>query len=160
MSSIEVKDFPALRLASMRYTGTFFGPGIAMTWARFGTWAGARGLMVPDAQMLGISLDNPQVTPPTQCRYDCAIVVDESFKPDAEVEIQTFPGGSYACVPFEGTAMEMGAAWMKVFSHDLPQAGLQPVAAPPFELYSGLNTVDPATGRIRCKLCAAVGPAA
>ncbi|MFZ4284947.1 AraC family transcriptional regulator [Variovorax sp. HJSM1_2] len=158
MSSLEVREFPALRLASMRYTGTFFGPGIAMTWARFGSWAGARGLMLPEVRMLGISLDNPQLTPAALCRYDCAIVVDESFQPDAEVEIQTFPGGRYACVPFKGTAMEMGAAWMKLFSQDLPQAGLSAVAALPFELYTGLHTVDPATGRITCLLCAGVAP--
>ncbi len=159
MSSVDIKEFPSLRLATMRYTGTFFGPGIGLMWVAFGTWAKARGLMTPDCQMLGISLDNPQLTPPALCRYDCAIVVDDKFQPDAAVQLQTFPGGRYACVPFQGTAMECGAAWMKVFSQDLPQAGLSAVAALPFELYTGLDTLDPATGRITCLLCAGVGPA-
>ena len=124
--SVAIKTLPAMHVAYMRHTGPYGSPAIAQQWARFGEWATARGLMAPRRRMLGISLDNPMTTPPAQCRYDLCIEVDAGFQPDADVQLQDFPGGKYAAVPFKGTALAIGPAWMQMFGQWLPQAGLVP----------------------------------
>jgi AraC family transcriptional regulator len=153
---VQIKTLPAMHVAYMRHTGPYGGPGIAQQWIDFGAWATAQGLMQPRRRMLGISLDNPMTTPPAQCRYDLCIEVDAGFAPDGEVALQDFPGGRYACVPFQGTAMAIGAAWMQVFAQWLPQGGHQPTGQPALEFYDTDFAFDTETGAFNCELCVPV----
>ncbi|MDB5893714.1 MAG: transcriptional regulator [Rhodoferax sp.] len=151
-----LKTLPALHLAYVRHTGPYGSPGIAQQWISFGAWATAHGLMSPRRRMLGISLDNPMTTPPALCRYDLCIEVDAGFEPEGDVALQDFAGGRHACVPFKGTAMAIGAAWMQVFAQWLPQAGLQPTGAPALEFYDTDFEFDAQTGVFNCDLCVPV----
>lgn len=158
--SPEIKTFPPVRLAYMRYTGPYGHPDIAMHWQRFGQWCEAQGLMKPRRKMFGISLDNPMVTPPNECRYDLGVEVDASFKvTDAAtsgVAIQQFEGGRYACQSFNGTAAQIGMAWMAMFGQALPMSGLQREDKPSMEVYLEDFEMDPNTFAFGCLLCVPV----
>ena len=70
--------------------------------------------MEPRRTMYGVSHDNPDVTPPARCRYDACIEVDEGFRPEGEIGVQTLGGGRYACAEFAGPSTEIHTAWMKL----------------------------------------------
>ena len=160
--SLEIKTFPPVRLAYMRYTGPYGHPDIAMHWQRFGAWCEQQGLMQPRRKMYGISLDNPMLTPPDKCRYDLAIEVDKKFKvPDPAslgVDLQQYDGGRYACTSFTGTALQIGPAWMAVFGQALVMSGLQREDKPTMEVYLEDFELDPNTFAFSCLLCVPVKP--
>ena len=75
-----------------------------------------RVLLGPGAITLGVSHDDPDVTPPEKCRYDIGVVVDEAFRAEEHVSLQTIPG-----------------AWIDMFAVWLPDSGYQPRSGPCFE---------------------------
>jgi AraC family transcriptional regulator len=153
---VELRTLPAMQLAYMRHTGPYGHPGIGQTWARFAPWAGAQGLLRPGRALLGISQDDPMVTPPEKCRYDCCVEVDADFRANGEVGVQAFEGGRYACTRFTGTGADIHAAWMRMFAEWLPGSGWQPADRPALELYEPDFVVDKATGAFTCLLCVPV----
>jgi AraC family transcriptional regulator len=155
---IEVKQLPAARVAYLRHTGPF-GLEVSRTWDRFATWCSAQGLNNPRRTMWGISQDNPNVTAPEHCRYDCCVEVDDKFQPQGEIGVQLITAGQFACLQFHGTPLEIGAAWMQLYGQWLPSSGYQPAeTVAPYELYTEDFAVDPVTGAFSCWLCAPVRP--
>lgn len=153
---IELKTFPAMRLAYLRNTGPY-GPAVAQLWQRFAAWCGQQGYMNPRRKMYGISQDNPEITPPEKCRYDACIEVDDNFKPQGDIGVQNFGGGRYACGRFTGRpGNDVHDAWTHMFAVWLPQSGYQPDNNPALELYEEDFVVDPKTGAFSCWLCVPV----
>lgn len=157
---VELKTFPATRLAYMRWTGPYGHPGISHTWERFGAWCAQRGFMQPRRKMYGISQDNPEITPADKCRYDCCVVVEDGFSPQdaatSGVGMQSFAGGRYACARFAGTGADIHVAWTRMYGEWLPQSGWQADDKPGVELYDEDFVMDLATGAFNCWLCVPV----
>ena len=76
---VEIKTLPDTRVAYLRHVGPYGDSGIAAAWQRFAAWCGQAGLMQPRRRMFGVCLDDPTITPPEKCRYDCAVEVDATF---------------------------------------------------------------------------------
>jgi len=153
---VEFKTLAPTRLAYMRCTGPYGHPAIGQTWYRFGQWFGAR--FQSRRKMYGIAQDDPEITPPEKCRYDCCVEVDADFKPEGEIGVQDFPGGRYASAVFKGTGSTIHAAWMEMFREWLPGSGWQPASGPCFELYDEEFVMDEKTGEFTCWLCVPVKP--
>lgn len=156
---VDIRTLAPQRVAYLRYTGPFANDGVARTWQRFVAWFVSRGLMQPPRTRYGVSQDNPEITPPEHCRYDCCIAVDEDFRPEGEIGVQTIAGGTYACAPFDGVAADFSGAWMRLYGQWLPASDWQAEDRPPLEIYPADQIPDPQTGRIRCLLCIPVRPA-
>ena len=155
---VEIRNLPAARLAYMRHTGPYGDPAIGRTWERFGQWCAQRGLMQPPRAMIGISQDNPEITPADKLRYDCCVAVGDDFRPEGEVGTQDFAGGKYACAPFKGKTADIHAAWMRMYGQWLPQSGWQADDRAGIELYEENFEMDPKTGVFGCLLCVPVRP--
>ena len=153
---VEIRILPARRLAYLRHTGPYGDPGIGRTWQRFGQWCGQHGLAM--GERIGISQDNPEITPADKLRYDCCVPVEADFKPEGEIGVQDFAGGKYACAPFRGTGAEIHQAWMRTYGEWLPQSGWQADDKPGVELYGEDFVMDPKTGAFNCHLCVPVRP--
>lgn len=150
---LELKDFANTRVAYMRIVGPYGDPAIGRMWQRFEAWCRQRGLSGPGHAAYGISHDSPDITAPEKCRYDACVQVDDSFKPEGDVGVQTVPMGLYACAPFSGTPDTIHDAWMRVFSQWLPDSNYQPDDRPAIEAYGEQVKIDPETGAFSCLLC-------
>jgi len=159
---VEIKTLPNTRVAYMRYVGPYGGSGIAAAWQRFAAWCAEAGLMQPRRRMFGVCLDDPTITPPEKCRYDCAVEVGADFVPSGpmgvEVGIETVAGGRYACARFSGVAAEVRDAWTGLVARWLPKSRYQPDDRPALEIYEPDFVVDEKTGAFPCLLCMAVRP--
>lgn len=151
--NIDIRTLPPRRLAYMRYTGPYGHPGINETWQRFMAWGAQRGLTQPRRTMYGISQDNPEITPPERCRYDCCVEVDASFDPEGIVGVQDLAGGRYACALFTGTGATIAQAWMTLYGQWMPSSGWQAGDGPALELYDKDFVMDETTGQFSCLLC-------
>ena len=149
---VVVKNLPSQRVAYMRSTGPYGGTEIPRTWQRFAAWCESQGFMNPRRVMYGISQDDAEVTPPEKCRYDCCVSVDDAFKPQGEVGVETVAGGRYACAKFAGTPAEIHGAWMTLFEW-LPDSGYQADDRLAVEVYDTDFTMDEKTGAFTCELC-------
>jgi AraC family transcriptional regulator len=155
---IEIKTLPDTRVAYLRHVGPYGGSGIAAAWQRFAAWCAQAGLMQPRRRMFGVCLDDPTITPPEKCRYDCAVEVDGTFVAHDEIGIETVAGGRYACARFSGVAAEVRDAWNRLVVGWLPQSRYQPDDRAALEIYEPDFVVDEKTGSFPCLLCMPVRP--
>lgn len=156
---VDIRTLAPQRVAYLRYTGPFAGDGVARTWQRFVAWFLSAGLMRKPRTRYGVTQDNPEITPPERCRYDCCIAVDDDVQPQGEIGVQTLAGGTYACAPFDGTAADIHGAWTRFYGQWLPASAWQAEDRAPLEIYPADAIPDPETGRFQCLLCLPVRPA-
>lgn len=156
---VEIRQLPGYHVAYMRHIGPY-GPGVSRHWKEFRKWAVAHGFLGRDAVnpiALGISHDDPSITPPAKCRYDSCAAVPEDFKPGPGVNVTDIPGGKYAVHRFRGTDKAIGKAWGDIYAEWLPESGCQCDDRPCFELYTSEHKCHP-DGSWECDICIPVKP--
>jgi AraC family transcriptional regulator len=159
--NVAIKTIESTRVAYLRYVGAYGTAGLTRTWQRFSDWCGARGLLNPGAARYGVARDMPELTAPDRCRYDACIEVGAAFQPDPndEIGVQHIRGGTYACVDFFGTGIDIHEAWGRLFTNWLPGSAFEVDDRPALETYGEDSSLEPETGRFRCQLCLPVCPA-
>jgi AraC family transcriptional regulator len=127
-------DREPLRVAFVRHTGPYDQVGIA--WQQLCGWAGPLGLLGPESTMLGVSHDDPDVTPPEKLRYDACIPVGEDVEPAGNVGVQTVAGGRYAKTTHVGPYAGLALTYGLLCGQWLPAQDLEPAAdRPALEFY-------------------------
>lgn len=123
--SYKIEEMPMSRVVYMRRIGPYGADNYALM-EKFKEWAKANGLFTKSAVILGISQDNPETTPPENCRYDvCIIVANDYAITDANVNEAELPGGRYAVFTIAHTAEAVRKAWGEIFTQ-LSAQGQQP----------------------------------
>jgi AraC family transcriptional regulator len=153
---VKLIDRKPVEIAYLRYTGPY-GEGVANFWQQqVYPWLLRHQLLA--APRYGLSHDDPSITAPEKCRYDCAVEVPADFVPTEPALLATIPGGRYAAANFKGTAHVIADTWAAVLRDWLPDTGLQLDARPCFEYYPPGSSYDPATGVFDCEIVVPVAP--
>jgi AraC family transcriptional regulator len=150
--NVELKTLPTVRVAYMRFIGPYGDPRIGQLWQRFMAWCAQHRQQLREGTY-GLSHDSPDITAPDKCRYDACVAVADDFRPEGEVNVQTVPGGLYACTSFRGTPDDIHAAWQQLFAQWLPDSGYQGDDRPAIEAYGPQVEGDEASGCFSCELC-------
>lgn len=138
-NTMNTVEMDARTLAYIRVTGPY-GEGYDAVCHRLHQWAAPRGL--EGGEWIFIYHDNPEVTPPAQCRTDIGISVPVGTLGAGEVEIQLIPAGRYAQSRYLITdRSQYGERWQEHIA-DIVAAGLAFGAGPCFELYHSVSN-DP-----------------
>lgn len=127
-----VKRQPTM-VAFVRHIGPYAECGEA--WGKLCAWAGRRGLLGPQTVNIGISYDDPEVTPPEKIRYDACVTVDDSVEPEGEVGVQTLRGGEYAVTTHRGPYEKLAETYGWIFGKWAPKSGRVVSSAPCLEVY-------------------------
>ena len=117
----------------LRYTGPY--DQVGATWGKLATWAGPRGLFGPATHFIGVSYDDPEITPADKLRYDAAITVSVAVQPAGEIGFGELAGGEYAILMYSGPYEGLGAAYRALFGGWLPSSGRELRDAPCLEVY-------------------------
>jgi len=135
---VKAEEVSSFRVAYVKHMkGYEDSAGIKNAFQTLFCWAGPRGVMSPDMRVLGMSLDDPGITPKDKCRYYACVTVTEKAKPEGEVGIMNIRPGRYAVGHFEGGAGIFKRAYDYMYGEWLPNSGYQPDDAPAFESYIG-----------------------
>ncbi|HEV7609507.1 MAG TPA: AraC family transcriptional regulator [Steroidobacteraceae bacterium] len=153
---VRIIEREPVHVAYLRHIGPY-GAGIGVFWMKtVAPWMATNNLM--GRGRFGISLDDPTVTRPAQCRYDACVASPEGEVLSGNPQHKVIPGGKYAALAFEGTSAEIGAAWDALLRDWLPKSGLQLDARPFFEYYPVDGRYDPKSGAFSCDICVPVAP--
>jgi AraC family transcriptional regulator len=138
VANVEVKEVPEMMVAYIRHIGPYQGDVklFGQLINKLCTWAGPRGLLNrPDAKMLIIYHDNPDITDNKKLRTDVCISVPPDTGVDGEIGKAVVPAGKNAVARFEIAVDQFGDAWNAVYGGWLPESGYQPDDRPCYELY-------------------------
>jgi AraC family transcriptional regulator len=130
---VRIETLAPTKVAFLRHVGPYDGPGISQTWDRLMSWAGRHGMFGPGMKCLGISHDNPHVTPSDKLRYDACINIGQPFKPEGEIGMQEIPGGEYAVVTHRGPYERLPETYAWLYGDWLPRSGREPAESPGFQ---------------------------
>ena len=103
-------------IAYMRRTGAY-GIECKTVMEQLKSWARKTNNLNNDSIILGIALDNPEVTIPESCRYDACLVVSNDFHIDDNgVFIRELCGGKYCVFTVGHTTESIQQAWSTMFT--------------------------------------------
>ncbi len=135
---VRIENVPAFRIAYVKHMkGYGDGAGIGSAFETLFAWAGPRGVVSPKMRVIGMPLDNPDITPQDKCRYYACLAVDERAKPEGEVSVMNVRPGTYAVGRFSGGSDIFRKAYSYLYGEWLPGSGFQPDDSPAFESYIG-----------------------
>jgi AraC family transcriptional regulator len=120
-SEIAIKCMPSMRVAFVRHFGPYSGCGAA--WEKLCTFLGKEGMLGGQTQFIGLSHDDPEVTPHEKLRYDACLTVDVSFRPNGEIGVQIIPGGDYALTTHFGPYEKLNKTYARLMGQWLPRSG-------------------------------------
>jgi AraC family transcriptional regulator len=158
---VQVKNLPAYRVAYVRVLDGYNSEKIGLAFHKVTTWARARDLMGPETLVLGISLDNPEITPADKCRYDACVSVPQDTQGEGEVGVYDIPAGKYAIYRTEGEyariSEQIGRGWDDLMGNWFPDSGYQPDDRPCFEI-SRETEEEMKAGKFIVDICEPVKP--
>jgi AraC family transcriptional regulator len=132
---VRLRDLPARTVAYLRVFDPN-RPGVVRdAYERLMTWADSQGL--GHGQWLGYMWDEPEIVALANCRYDAAVVVDGTFKPEGEVGRFDFPPMRVAEVVVKGDLSLEARAIDWIYRTWLPASGHVPDDQPAFEAWIG-----------------------
>ena len=131
--NVTIKNLQPMRVAFMRHVGPYNEVG--KTWEQFTMLLGKEGLLGSEPQFIGISHDDPAVTPPDKTRYDACVTVDGKFRANGEIGVQVIPGGDYAVLTHFGPYDKLGESYAKLLGQWLPRSGRRLRTTPCLEIY-------------------------
>jgi DNA gyrase inhibitor GyrI/AraC-like DNA-binding protein len=142
---VRLVDQPARRIGYVRVIGGYNAEKILGGFRRLMDWGRRHGL-VPGATLIGMSQDDPEITPMAKYRFDWCLVLPDGLTPDGNLFV--IPANRFAVLHCRGDIHKEDRAWQYLFHTWLPRSGYQPTQDPAMEVYRahplkvGWNTFD------------------
>jgi AraC family transcriptional regulator len=149
---VRLLDRPAERIAYVRVIGCHEPDRLLAGLNRLLDWGRQTGL-VPGALLIGMSQDNPDITPMNKYRYDWCLVLPAGVQPGREVSTGRIPANRFASLHCQGDIHKLDRAWRHLFLVWLPGSGYQPTHEPAQEVYRGYDcSMDGSPFDIDCRV--------
>lgn len=155
---VKVEEMQPFHVAYVRHIGPYKGNTKLFEdlFGRLMKWAGPRDLVRPDAKVLTIYHDNPDLTDEGRLRVSACISIPDDTTVEGEIGKMAIAGGKYAFARFKLKPDQYQEAWSYLMAGWLPESGYQPDDRPCFEMY-GEPSNDP-TGEHTVFICLPVKP--
>jgi DNA gyrase inhibitor GyrI/AraC-like DNA-binding protein len=131
---VRLVDRPAQWVAYVRVIGSFDMQKILSAFDRLMVWGKRRGL-IPEAQLIGMTPDDPDITPMKNFRFDWCLVLPEKPHREEEMSFDVIPANRFAVVRCRGDLQKEERGWRYLFHTWLPASGYQPTQNPAMEVY-------------------------
>jgi AraC family transcriptional regulator len=131
---VSLVDRPAERIAYVRVIGGYNAEKILGGLNRLLDWGRQSGLF-PGVQLVGMSPDDPDVTPMKKYRYDWCLVLPPGVEAGRDVSTGRIPANRFASLHCRGDIEKVDRAWRYLFHAWLPGSGYEPTHDPAMEIY-------------------------
>lgn len=122
---VEILEMPSFNVLAVPTMQGYQLDSICSAWDTLFTWTQARQLWHADIWRLGISFDDPKITPLGKCRYYAACRLEKPVKATGNLSIFTIPEGKYILCHFHLTVDKIQAAYHWVFHKIMLDAQVQ-----------------------------------
>ena len=130
---VDVRRHPARRVAYVRVHDPYRGDGMVRGLHRLMDWAEAHGR--EHAALIGMSQDDPEITPLDRCRYDWCLDLGElPARAEGAVGVTTLPENHFAVVSVRGDLERVAHAWDWLFGQWLIHSPWEPTKDPAMEV--------------------------
>jgi len=133
--NVTIKTMPEFNVAYVANYEGYFVDKINRAWAKLCKWGESNDLINKDTAFLGISFDNPDVTPLEKCRYYACITIPNNLELPKGIGQLSLPAGKHAVLHFEGTDEDLQKYYKWLYTEWLPNSGYLPNDAPCYEIY-------------------------
>lgn len=148
---VRLVEQPRQRIAYVRVIDTTGMEKLMTAFDRLMNWGRTMGL-VPGTTLLGISRDDPEITPLSRYQFDWCLAVPGDVKIDGPVSEGVIPANRCAVVYSRGDVYKEFRAWTHLFYNWLPQSGYEPADAPSMEKYRTYPSIGSPTFDLDCCL--------
>jgi AraC family transcriptional regulator len=150
MFPVDVRPFPALRLAALPHKGAYFE--ISRAFQKLSAVMASRDLFRNAGRMIAVFYDDPQSVPLDALRSHAGFEIGTNATLDPPLEAVHLNGGRHAVLTYTGPYAGLPAAYDHLYSVWLPASGQEPADTPTFEIY--LNSpMDTAPEKLVTELC-------
>jgi AraC family transcriptional regulator len=154
---VRVRPRGATRFAYVRVIGGFRPEKILAGYHKLIDWGQRRGL-VPGATLIGMSLDDPDITPMVKYRFDWCLVLPDGVSAIDEVNTALIPAGRFAELHWRGDIQKVDRAWRHLFHAWLPRSGFEPREGPAMEVFRSYATSTDHWAEFDLDCCVPVRP--
>ncbi|UCE37906.1 MAG: GyrI-like domain-containing protein [Thermoplasmata archaeon] len=105
MAGVKIKTINAQKLAYLEHTGDYSSIPYGQYFDKLYAWAKEKKVR-PGFKPLGIFHDNPEKTPPEQCRSEIAIPIIGDAESDEEIKVKELPEMEVAVIKHKGSSEE------------------------------------------------------
>ncbi len=148
---VRLVDQPRQRIAFVRVIDTTNMNKLVEAYQQLMNWGTAQGI-IPGAQLIGMSRDNPEITPLTQYQFDWCLVVPEGVRPRGDVSDGIIPANRYAVVYSHGDISKEYRAWKYLYDSWLPGSSCEPADSPALEQYRSYPSLENPMFNLDCCL--------
>ncbi len=155
---VRVVKFPASRYSYIRVHNPYGSGRLVQAYQDLMRWLGEEGVALRDTVVVGMSQDDPTITPHEKCRYDMgaafagsveAGILREALRerggshrgPPASkpgFSSRSFPAGRVAVMRATGGLDEVGRVWQYLYRCWLPSSRYEPGDSPAMEIFLSL----------------------
>ncbi len=153
--NVSIQNFEDMHVAYVANHEGYFDDKIGLAWEKLCAWAGPQGLLCSESKYLGISFDDPKVTPKEKCRYYACVEVPKDIKVAGEVGLYDIPGGRYAVQKIEVYADDIEKFYDELIGAWFPANGYEPADSPSIEIYHKTPKDHP-EGKFEMDICVPV----
>jgi AraC family transcriptional regulator len=132
---VRLRSLPARQLAYIRVLDSYRPGRVTSAYDRLVEWFVARGGDPAHTGLIGMSQDDPDVTPLALCRYDLCLQVPEGWGAEGEVSVRPFPACHIAYIHCRGDIFLVDRAWQYLYRYWLPRSSFVPDNLPAMEIF-------------------------
>lgn len=133
---VEIRSLPEQRLAYIRVYDSYSQfSKVGEAYYSLIEWYRSMGGRLENTTLIGMSQDDPEITPLKLCRYDWCLSVPTDWRADGEISMQTLPSCHVAAIHCLGDIGQEYKALQYLFRYWLPRSRYQPANLPGMEIY-------------------------
>lgn len=133
---VRIEEMPPRTLAFVRVRRPFEPGRLEAGYGRLREWIARRGLE-EEGELMGLSWDDVEITPPERIRYDVAGPVPPGTAGGDGVVVRSLPALRLARAAARGDLARVARVWHHLYHRWLPSSRYEPLDLPAFERYRG-----------------------
>ena len=129
-----IKIIKPKKVIYIKITGKYGNKNYSKIWKELWNFSKTNNLITEHTKRIGISYDDPKVTPNEKCKYDACLTIDKEIKPIGKIGTKIIKGGKYAIFTYKGDYKNLGIVYDIIFGNWLINSNYKIRNIPIFEI--------------------------
>jgi len=129
-----IKSTNDIRIIYIKITGKYGNKNYHKIWTELWNYGKSKNIITSLTKRIGISYNDPKITPKEKCKYDACLSINKDLKPDGKIGVKTIKGGKYAVFNYKGDYKNLGIIYDRIFGDWLINSGYRLRNVPVYEI--------------------------